>query len=81
MSDKTISMNLNPTASRQLSEEGIIVFWREGISPGSRQGLACILSMCPNPECTCELVYIDGLIIDERADEICSGDGGIPSLR
>jgi hypothetical protein len=77
MSDKTISVNLKPTASRQLSEEGIIVFWRDGISPGSRQGLACILSLCPNPECTCELVYIDGCIIDERADEISWDDGGV----
>jgi hypothetical protein len=77
MADKTISMNLNPTTSRQLSEEGIIVFWRDGISPGSRQGLACILSMCPNPECTCELVYVDGFIVDERAGEIYWDDGGV----
>ena len=76
MSDKTISMHLKPAASRQLSEEGIIVFWRDGISPGSRQGLACILSMCPNPECACELVYISGFIIDERADKICWDDAG-----
>jgi hypothetical protein len=77
MADKTISMNLKPATSRQLSEEGIIVFWRSGVSPGSRQGLACILSMCPNPECACELVYINGLIIDEHAEEICWDDGGI----
>jgi hypothetical protein len=77
MADKTISMNLKPTTSRQLSEEGIMVFWRDGISPGSRQGLACILSMCPNPECTCELVYIDGFIIDEQAGEIYWDDGGV----
>ena len=77
MSDKTISMNLKPTASRQLNEEGIIVFWRDGISPGSRQGLACILSMCPNPECSCGLVYINGFIIDERAGEICWDDGDV----
>jgi hypothetical protein len=70
-------MNLKPTASRQLSEEGIIVFWRDGNSPGSRQGLACILSMCPNPECACELVYINGLIVDERVGEICWDDGGV----
>jgi hypothetical protein len=77
MAEKTITMNLNPNASRQLSEEGIIVFWRNGVSPGSRQGFACILSMCPNPKCACELVYIDGFIIDERADEICWDDGGV----
>lgn len=77
MSDKTISVNLKPTASRQLSEDGIIVFWRDGINPGSRQGLACILSMCPNPECSCGLVYIDGFIIDESAGEICWDDGGV----
>jgi hypothetical protein len=77
MSDKTISLRLNPTASRQLTEEGIIVFWRNGISPGSCQGFACILSMCPNPECACELVYVDGLIIDERADEIYWDEGGV----
>jgi hypothetical protein len=77
MSYKTISLRLNSVASRQLSEDGIIVFWRDGINPGSRQGLACILSLCPNPECTCELVYIDGCIIDERADEISWDDGGV----
>lgn len=70
-------MNLKPTASRQLSEEGIIVFWRDGARPGSRQGLACILSMCPNPECACGLVYISGFIIDERAGEICWDDDGV----
>jgi hypothetical protein len=77
MSDKTISMHLNPTTSRQLSDDGIIVFWRGANCPGNRQGLACILSMCPNPECTCELVYINGLIIDEGADEIYWNDGGV----
>ncbi|HEX2994473.1 MAG TPA: SEC-C metal-binding domain-containing protein [Anaerolineales bacterium] len=77
MPEKTIAMNLKPTASRQLSEEGVMVFWRDGISPASRQGLACILSMCPNPECNCELVYIDGLIIDERAGQICWAEGGV----
>jgi len=70
-------MNLKPTASRQLSEEGIIVFWRDGALPGSRQGLVCILSMCPNPECACGLVYISGFIIDERAGEICWDDDGV----
>jgi hypothetical protein len=77
MADKTISMNLKPTASRQLSEEGIIVFWRDGVHSGSRQGLACILSMCPNPECTCEFVYINGFIVDERAGEIYWDDSGV----
>jgi hypothetical protein len=77
MAEKTISMNLNSTASRQLSEEGIIVFWRDGISPASRQGLACILSMCPNPECSCGLVYVSGVIIDDRTSEIYWDDGGV----
>lgn len=77
MAGKSISMNLEPTAARQLSEEGIIVFWQDGARPGSRQGLACILSMCPNPECSCGLVYISGFIIEERAGEICWDDDGV----
>jgi hypothetical protein len=77
MPDKTITMRLEPTVSRQLGEDGIIVFWRDGVNPGSRQGLACILSMCPNPECTCELVYIDGVFVDERAGEFCWNDDGV----
>jgi hypothetical protein len=77
MPDKTISMSLEPTASRQLCEDGIIVFWRDKVSMEGRQGLACILSMCPNPECSCELVYIDGFIIDEHAAEINWDDDGV----
>jgi hypothetical protein len=77
MSDQTISLRLNPTASRQLSEEGIIVFWHDGARPASRQGLACILSMCPNPECSCGLVYVSGATIDDRASEIYWDDGGV----
>jgi hypothetical protein len=62
-----VTMNLQPSSPRQLGEDGLLVFWRDGPEPGRREGLACILSVCPNPECSCELVYVDGYLLDRDA--------------
>jgi hypothetical protein len=58
---------MQPHSSRQLGEDGLLVFWRDGPAPGRREGLACILSVCPNPERSCELVYVDGYLVDDDA--------------
>jgi len=34
----------------------------DGAELGQREGLACILSMCPHPECACQLVYCSATI-------------------
>ncbi|MEO7734505.1 MAG: SEC-C metal-binding domain-containing protein [Kofleriaceae bacterium] len=65
-----------PHRRRQLGDEGLIVLWRAGSEPGRRQGLACILSMCPNPGCACRLVYVDCFVIDESVTAVsCDEDG------
>jgi len=70
MTDDAITMSLEPSAPRQLGEDGLIILWRDGIKPERREGLACILSMCPHPECACQLVHVDGFVIDGQATEI-----------
>jgi hypothetical protein len=66
-----------PRSPRQLGDEGLVVFWRDGREPGRRQGLACTLSMCPHPECACQLVYIDGFVIDEQATAVSWDEDGV----
>jgi hypothetical protein len=70
MTENAITMSLEPSAPRQLGEEGLIILWRDGMKPERREGLACILSICPHPECTCQLVYVDGFVIDAQATEV-----------
>lgn len=72
-----VELVLKPALPRQLSEAGLLVFWRDGTEPGQREGLACILSMCPNPDCECDLVYIDGFVIDGGAARICWDQEGV----
>jgi len=65
-----------PRSRRQLGDEGLLVLWRDGSEPGRRQGLACVLSMCPNPGCACRPVYVDGFVFDESATAVsCDEDG------
>lgn len=70
-------MSPEPSAPRQLGEEGLIILWRDGVNPERREGLACILSVCPHPECAGEIVYVDGFIIDGDATEVCWDDDGL----
>jgi SEC-C motif len=74
---EVVDMLLKPATSRQLDEEGLLVFWRDGAEPGQREGLACILSMCPHPECVCQLVYVDGFIIDGNATRVSWDQEGV----
>jgi hypothetical protein len=68
---------LQPSSLRQLGEEGLIVFWRAGRETGRREGLACILAMCPEPACACQLVYVDGFVIDEQANAVSWDEDGV----
>jgi hypothetical protein len=67
---REVAMALEPSAPRQLGEDGLVIFLREGREPGRREGLACILSVCPHPECPCQLVNVDGFVIDEPATAV-----------
>ena len=67
---REVAMTLEPSAPRQLGEDGLVIFLREGREPGRREGLACILSVCPHPECPCQLVNVDGFVIDEPATAV-----------
>ena len=76
MSAHAVTILPEPRSRRQLGDEGLLVLWRDGSEPGRRQGLACVLSMCPNPGCSCELVYVDGFVFDESATAVsCDEDG------
>ena len=65
-----VDIALEPSTPRQLGEEGLLVFWRDGIEPGKHDGLACILSVCPHEDCACQLVNVDGFIIHGDASAI-----------
>lgn len=74
---EAVNIVTEPRSPRQLGEEGLVVFWRDGREPGRREGLACILSMCPHPECACQLVYVDGFVIDEQASAVSWDEDGV----
>ena len=40
MATEAVNLVLEPRSPRQLGEEGLIVFWRDGRDPGRREGLA-----------------------------------------
>lgn len=75
--DQAVSMVLEPFYSRQLGDDGLFILWRDGREAGRREGLACILSMCPNPDCACQDVYVDGFVIDEQAGSVSWDDDGV----
>lgn len=77
MATEAVNLVLEPRSPRQLGEEGLVVFWRDGREPGRREGLACILSMCPHPECACQLVYVDAFVIDEQSTAISWDEHGV----
>ena len=77
MAKKAVRIILEPNGSRQLGEEGLFILWRDGPEPGRREGLACILSTCPHPGCACELVDVDGFLIDEPASAVVWDRGGV----
>lgn len=67
----------DPRSRRQLGLRGPVLFWRDGAA-GRREGLVCLVSACGNPACDCHDVWIDGLLIDDRATSV---SGGASSLR
>ena len=77
MVDEAVRMVLEPSSRRQLGEDGLVVFWRDGREPGRREGLACILSMCPHPDCACQDVHVDGFVIDEQSTAVAWDDDGV----
>ena len=77
MTKDAITMSLEPNTPRQLGEEGLIILWRDGMKPERREGLACILSICPHPECTGQLVHVDGFVIDAHGTEVRSDQEGV----
>ena len=65
-----VRMKLAPHSPRQLGEKGLIVFWRDGLRSGEREGLACLLSACPHHECECQDVCLDGFLIEQQATAV-----------
>lgn len=77
MATAAVSLVPEPRSSRQLGEEGLVILWRDGREPARREGLACILSMCPHPECACQDVHVDGFVIDEQAGSVSFDEDGV----
>jgi hypothetical protein len=72
-----VTVVAEPRSRRQLGDEGLLVLWRDGDKPGRREGLACVLSMCPTPECACGLVYVDGFVINDEVTAISWDEDGV----
>jgi hypothetical protein len=77
MTDDAVILTLDSSAPRQLGEDGLIVFWRDGCEPGQREGLACILSVCPHLECASSHLHVDGFVIDRPACAVRWDQNGI----
>ena len=77
MATEAVRLVLESNGLRQLGEEGLLVLWREGGEPGRREGLACILSLCPDPDCACQLVHVDGFAIDGQASAVAWDQDGV----
>lgn len=77
MKSEALRISLDPRSRRQLGEDGLIVLWRDAPEPGRREGLVCVLSICPHAKCACELVYVDGYWIDDGATEVVWGEDRI----
>jgi hypothetical protein len=68
--DKGVSMIPAPRSRRQIGDAGNFILWRDGGEPGRREGLACVVTACPDPECPCQVVHVDGIVIDERVTKV-----------
>lgn len=77
MTDDAVTLDLQPSARRQLGEAGLLVLWREGPEPGRREGLACTLSVCPVPLCVCENLYVDGYVLEGQAGTLVRDREGV----
>ncbi len=78
--NESVAMSLKPDVPRQMGEEGLLVFWRDRLDSGRREGLACILSVCPHPGCTCELVYVNGFLVNDEARAVLWDEEGVHLL-
>jgi hypothetical protein len=67
---EAVTLKLDSSARRQLDEDGLIVLWRDGREPGQRVGLVCWLAVCPDPDCKCKDVLVEGFTVDARATAI-----------
>jgi hypothetical protein len=77
MIEDPLRVPLTPDLARQLSEEGVVVLWRDGPDRGAREGLACVLSVCPQEDCACRSVYVDGFEIPAHASAFCWAAGEV----
>ena len=77
MAGEAVKGVLAPKSPRQVGEDGLVVFWRDGREPGRREGLACILSMCPHPGCACRDVHVGGFVVDEKCTAVAWDDDGV----
>jgi hypothetical protein len=51
-----------------LMEARELVLWRE--SGGQRQGLACVVTCCLNPDCDCQEAHLQAFEVDDRFEAI-----------
>ncbi len=76
------STRAKPWIDRQLPELGPLLFWRDAPDEG-REGIACITTFCPDPECPCRDAALDVFAVDDHllAVEVTrSGTVQMPSI-
>lgn len=74
---ETVTLKLDSSARRQLGQDGLIAVWRDGREPEQREGLVCWLAGCPDPDCKCKDVLVEGFTVDARATAIHWDDDGL----
>lgn len=73
MPAKAVTLTPAPQSPRQLGEEGLVIFWRDGRETGRREGIVCAQSVCLHPDCGCQIVNLRVSPIDELARSVILG--------
>jgi hypothetical protein len=70
-----LSLEADPSLSRQLPADGPMALWRDAPA-GGREGLVLAFQACANPSCPCQNVFLEGWLVDENLDRVALEDDG-----
>ncbi len=72
-----VTITVRSSVARQVHDRGLFVLWRDAPRSSQRQGLAFVASACPEPDCTCLDMHLDGFVIDDSVRRVSWVSDGI----
>lgn len=61
----------DPACARQFGRDGVFLLWRRDAPVTEpRQGVVFTVAACPDPECPCRNVQVDGYLVDDRLSAV-----------